>query len=381
MFSSPIVNVALGLVLMYLMLSLLCTVVNEFIATLTNLRARYLRTAIDWLLHDDALKKAFHANGLVQAMQPRSGMLRRTPQIAKTASQAPVKALRRLTRKPATEGDAQGSKKASSWNASYLDGKTFASALLSTLESMGQSLEPTALKEAASDYRNHHMGKALGDVLRFEAEIAGPDIQKLKDALARWFDKSMGQVSGVYKRRMKWISLGIGVVVAVALNANSITVAQRLWQSPELQQKTAALAQQMVAQPPAALQQGSSSAGSSAPTSGSTAAAAKQTSAGGVAAGESPDQVSAQLRGEASAILKQYQAVNASFPLGYGFFQKPQGFTDWLIVIFGLLVTAVALSFGAPFWFDLLSYIVKMRNESDPPTPSSQDTPTKPAAT
>lgn len=382
MFSSPIVNVALGLVLMYLMLSLLCTAVNEFLATLTNLRARYLRTAIDWLLHDEDLKKKFHANGLVQAMQPRPGMLRRTPEIARATSQAPGKALRRLAKKPpptpAVKADGAGSKEEPKWYASYIDGKTFASALLSSLESMGQSLDPAALKLAAADYQNHHMGRVLGDVLRFEADVADTDIQKLKDALASWFDKSMEQLSGVYKRRMKWVSLGIGIVVAVALNANSITVAQRLWQSPDLQKQTAALAQKMVKQPPAALQGVASGADPAAPQ---VMLAATTTAAGGsagAATGQSAKSLAELLRGQADEILKQYQAINASFPLGYGFFQMPQKFTGWLIVIFGLLVTGVALSLGAPFWFDLLSYIVKMRNESDPPAPGDKDKAAKP---
>jgi len=33
----------------------------------------------------------------------------------------------------------------------------------------------------------------------------------------------------------------------------------------------------------------------------------------------------------------------------------------WVLKIFGLLVTAYAVSFGAPLWFDLLNKLVNMR--------------------
>jgi hypothetical protein len=34
----------------------------------------------------------------------------------------------------------------------------------------------------------------------------------------------------------------------------------------------------------------------------------------------------------------------------------------WLRVAFGWIITAIALSMGAPFWFDLLSRIMNVRN-------------------
>ena len=50
----------------------------------------------------------------------------------------------------------------------------------------------------------------------------------------------------------------------------------------------------------------------------------------------------------------------ASFPLGW------EGVSDWgvegwIAHLFGWLFTAVAVSLGAPFWFDLLSRVAKLR--------------------
>jgi hypothetical protein len=39
----------------------------------------------------------------------------------------------------------------------------------------------------------------------------------------------------------------------------------------------------------------------------------------------------------------------------------------------GLLLTAAALSLGAPFWFDLLSKFVRVRGTGPPPTTTAAD--------
>src|SRR5262249_18154540 len=52
-----ILDVALGLVFVYLLLSLLCTIVNEWIAQAARLRARTLRAGIETLLNDVKFKR------------------------------------------------------------------------------------------------------------------------------------------------------------------------------------------------------------------------------------------------------------------------------------------------------------------------------------
>lgn len=59
-----ILDVALGLVFVYLLLSLLCTIVNELIAQATRLRARTLKAGIEALLSDAKFKRV--TEGLYQ---------------------------------------------------------------------------------------------------------------------------------------------------------------------------------------------------------------------------------------------------------------------------------------------------------------------------
>jgi len=51
-------------------------------------------------------------------------------------------------------------------------------------------------------------------------------------------------------------------------------------------------------------------------------------------------------------------------PLGLGWYEStaPQTKYEWFLKIMGWLITALAVSLGAPFWFDLLKKIMSIRN-------------------
>lgn len=64
---SAAIDVAIGLMLMYLVLSLACTVINEFIATLLKKRVEALREALTNIIDVAALKNDFYNHGLISA--------------------------------------------------------------------------------------------------------------------------------------------------------------------------------------------------------------------------------------------------------------------------------------------------------------------------
>src|SRR5262245_3633819 len=65
MFQNAAIDVAIALILMYLMLSLLCTVINEFIATKLKLRAKALASTLEQLLDNQTLRDTFYRHGLI----------------------------------------------------------------------------------------------------------------------------------------------------------------------------------------------------------------------------------------------------------------------------------------------------------------------------
>ncbi len=58
---------------------------------------------------------------------------------------------------------------------------------------------------------------------------------------------------------------------------------------------------------------------------------------------------------------------NLNLPLGWTKASSPQSFTEWIAKIVGLIFTAFAVSLGAPFWFDILNKLSRLRGSGRVP--------------
>jgi hypothetical protein len=58
-------------------------------------------------------------------------------------------------------------------------------------------------------------------------------------------------------------------------------------------------------------------------------------------------------------------AKSLQIPLGWQ--TAPDDAGGWLLKLLGWLITVFALSFGAPFWFDVLGKVVNMRSSGPKP--------------
>ena len=74
---SAFLDIAIGLLLMYLILSLICTIIHELITTALSLRAKTLARTMKTLLDDPDVRNAFYNHGLItnaaQASRAGSG--------------------------------------------------------------------------------------------------------------------------------------------------------------------------------------------------------------------------------------------------------------------------------------------------------------------
>ena len=59
MFDHPIIDVGLGLIFLYIVLSLIASAIQEWIASLFSLRARNLHTGIQNLIGDAYVKRVY----------------------------------------------------------------------------------------------------------------------------------------------------------------------------------------------------------------------------------------------------------------------------------------------------------------------------------
>ncbi len=305
MFGSEMLDVALGLVFAYLLLSLICTAANELLAGLLNLRGKKLFAGIENLLYGSAAPE--HAPDRTRDLD-----------VTDVYDHPLIRSLYRQR-----------------WP-SYIPSTDFALAVIDSLLPAGFPAERTvdSVRTEVLKLHNENLRRTL---LLFIAN-AGGSMDRLQQSIEEWFDQGMERVSGWYKRQAQWITLGIAVVITAIANADTIAIANTL-------STDAALRQAIVAQAQVFAQRRPEPAAIARPDT-----AVRDT----VAAQDSTLQVLANRVGARIADLERL-----GLPLGW----KNGSFRSQVTAakVFGLLLTALALSLGAPFWFDVLSKIVAVR--------------------
>ena len=365
MFQNAAIDVTIALILMYLMLSLLCTVINEFIATKLKLRAKSLASALEQLLDNQTLRDAFYRHGLIvtnmraTATGPQSTMSATMSGVSSVASGVRDMMISRppaeLSAQPATSPDtvtgpvvSVPAPMAPESHPSYLSSRSVALALIASLDTAKplpviQDIENTVKNLPASRIR---------DVLLSSLTEAGTDVDKLRISIATWYDDSMERLSGAYKRQLKWISMLVGLIVTIAFNADSFTVAITLWNDQDRRASVVAIATKMVHEPLSKAPEGVDDA--------TLHNAIKKTE----------DTLRSlpigwNCNGNSAAVT--VPADQTHRPLGSWECAKKNLTTLTLMQVFGWMFTATALTLGAPFWFDLLQKFVNVRGAGGRP--------------
>jgi hypothetical protein len=388
MLENAAIDVAIGLILMYLMLSLLCTVINEFIATKLSLRSSSLASAIEALLDNDPLRAAFYNHGLIVGTKltvktgTQSAASAVTSAVTKVASAIKIAAMRLLKPAAAAAAAAAPAVKtvpgAMDDHPSYLSGHTVALALIASLSPGTPIPGIPAIRDAVEKLPpDSQIRSALLSCLT-EAQH---DFAALQMSIATWFDNAMDRLSGAYKRQIKLISMLVGLVVAIAFNADSFNVATTLWKDPDRRAAAVEMAKTVVQRGPPA--DTKTTADTKTPADPKTAAEQQK------AADEkqkAADKTLMESIGNTETTLR-------SLPIGWSCPANPQTAAStttlkqgvtwqeaakqyWqcahkqkikVLQILGWLLTAAALSLGAPFWFDLLNQIINLRGAGAKP--------------
>jgi hypothetical protein len=228
---------------------------------------------------------------------------------------------------------------------SYVSAETFVMALIGALtpghQATGQPAPTFADVQAAVEALPP---SGLKSALLASLTNAEHQLDAFRKNLATWFDDAMERLSGAYKRQLKLISLVIGCAVAVIVNADTFSVSYALWSNNLLRDKVVTVAGDVV-----------------------------QKGLGTTPAKPTPTDVS-------NAFKQANDVLGPLLPVGwhYGPDGKlgglPDTFWGWFTKSVGWFVTALALSLGAPFWFDLLSKFVNIRGAGTKPKRADEKT-------
>jgi hypothetical protein len=166
------------------------------------------------------------------------------------------------------------------------------------------------------------------------------NLARLQEGIGDWFNASMDRLSGWYKRRSQVIVFCIGLVFAAAYNIDTIQVVNQLARDDALRTAlvSAAENQQRVGAPP------------------------------GADAGSAEERLEVQMKvlGELGLPLGWSSGQDTSKASLADIRRPPVTPMGWVLKVLGLLLTGLAVSLGAPFWFDILNKIVVVRSTVSP---------------
>jgi hypothetical protein len=456
LFGSTALEIALGLIFIYFLLSLVCSAINEFFAGLLKWRARDLENGIVNLLRDPSKAKELLSHPLIKAVgsdkyeavviralagvvdpereqreQARStnaaggagggggvdvataGTVGAAPvdrmvplgrdkrgvvknygskpsyipsdifslvllDLLAPAKEGPVtvKRVRETAQRwAAGEGGGEGGAALQALGKSLLllidnskGGQTIIG--LDDMRNLAQDLPESPEKQVVIDALN---GAASIDeirtlTLRLPLNLRQPlldllnraqsDLDAVRTRFEGWYDTTMEQVRGVYKRRIQIYLFGFGLLVASIIGADTFHLASTLATNANLRQALTGEVGRATT-PGGDLYLPVQSQVSSANTITSTTTVITGTNATSTtttvtlpsttAVVDTLDRYS-QLFGY-DLFGQQWSANND--------FTRNTGLLLWKVL--GLLVTAFAVSFGAPFWFDLLNKVANLR--------------------
>jgi hypothetical protein len=304
----PALDVAIGLAFLFFLLSTVCSGINEGIASFLGWRAKTLEDAVGNLLAHGEWK------------DERDGKAHHRDLGTELFEHWRVKA---LVRDPSSR---QRRRK----RPSYMPPRAFSLALAETLAKGPRGPEPQKSPWELADEqilaRVNTAMKSLPEgqarALVYKAAInAEGTLEGFRRQVETGFDDAMERASGWYKRKVQFTIAVLAALVTLGLNVDSVRIGSRLWSDKPVR----------------------------------TAVAAKAAAAS-----------DAQKAADAVDTVDQLK-----LPLGWGANNAPDSVGSALRRIPGWLISIAALSLGAPFWFDLLSRVARLRGSGVPKEPRS----------
>jgi hypothetical protein len=314
-----VLETALGMAVVYLLMCLFVSALNEWIAHARGTRGKFLLKGLRRLVPDQPIYRRVAQHPLISALYRDKIAVGRPP--------------------------------------SYIEPENFAKALVDVIRTRAALVDSAfakgpftgaELKGALQVIATDH--PLLTQAIIPVVERANGDYAKALAEIEHWFSAGMDRVSGWYKAHTrKWLFV-LGLICAVLGNVDSINLAQSFWSSPGLRAAAADLANDISRSPP--------------PGTVSTASAAS----------EIRDQDSAR---------RLIELQEAGLPIGFDCLAN--SVEDWsiftecgnaalgemrkngLLKVIGWLFTGLAVSLGAPFWFDVVSRYVSVRQSGNRP--------------
>jgi hypothetical protein len=307
MLGSQVLEVIIGIVFFYLLMSLGFTALNELIAMFMQKRPTKLKEGIIQLLQSPEHVNKLYDHPLIKGLS-RDGKI-----------------------------------------PSYIPSRTFALTLLSVINEAEMKYEIIVDKLRNS---NDNVKRQLLPLF----ESAQGNIDTAISNIENWYNNTMDRVSGWYKRWIMLVTVISASIICVLLNADTIMIAKMLWNDSSLRSSIGTASEQFLKS-------------------------------------YTPSTTNVSTESLVNSLSLSYQQIHQNqFPIGWSkvhstnasiagieqlraipFPPKTEGSYLWgeflMIILYkicGIAFTVLAITIGAPFWFDALGNIVKLRASGAP---------------
>lgn len=364
MFNSQFIEVGIGLVFVYLLMSIMVSAVNEAFVSFRSHRGKELKDALTLALDDNQNKnwvELIYDHPLIDTLKKSE---KRPPSYISAASFATS-----LIEVISNEA-IKDSYKVSGENITYESVPSNSSPLENFKEGLGK-LKHSDTKILLQSFVNN----------------SDNNYDTLKLNIENWFNEYMDRVTGWYKKKAVRRLRVIAVILTIIMNVNTIDVSTALWTNAVLRESVVATAENFAKQ------------NSTLPNSKKDTTLEQQVShIKGLykdmgmlnlpIGWEDQNKKIDTLRknyGDNKSAIKGRKDIGSIKKWFLKIFLWKNYAWDFLGIYFsqigikrllGWLFTAIAISFGAPFWFDMLNKLINLRNAGKQSTPQKSESST-----
>lgn len=305
MTGSVALDVVIGLVFIYMIYSLLASVVAEAIADIIRLRAKNLELYIRFMLTFDNKVRIRRSHFLGSWLANKLGFsAKRDNNLFNQFLSLP--SIKNLSRKRWIQKSGP----------SYMEATTFVNGLIDVLVQKQSATDELSKIEAGIEDMTDQEQDVQSHLKRLLAK-SNNDLVKFRAELAYWYESTMARCASNYKQLMQIKLFVLGFVIAVGFNLNIISIAKTLANDEVARAQIVAMAQKAVKE----------------------------------------DSSLKKIEEE----LDNYNE-NAQKVLGIGWDEDEFGWCTFWSGFWGFLLAALGISLGAPFWFDMLNKLMKVRS-------------------
>jgi hypothetical protein len=381
MLDLTVLDIVISLVFIFLLYSLLGTVIQELIATTFKFRSKILERAIFRMLEDESKFKHRYKSILCLFRKNQNG----------------GKLLPYFYKHPLIKYLGEDS---DSNRPSYIHKETFSKVIIDLLRGIFDKDDSANDLSTKKDDINSKIENTLkkgklsasekipisGETLLYLRSLwidANGNVDKFKVLLEKWFDETMDRATGWYKKNTQIILLAIGFIIALLFNVDTVEIIGKLQKDPKLREQVILQADAFTKAHPNLDDEMKKEKQSneqllnesSANTIKLDSNLSKQKALANM---DSLSEVKyAQLKKRQDELLNRADSLvkndigKVNGIMGVCPSCNQATFSSWHYYtkhFWGWIISALAISLGASFWFDMLNKLMKLRNSISIPT-------------